>query len=360
MAADGIAYGNRVSNFSHSKTHSVVIDAILNTPTYWSRVNGMGKKFSYPTAEYTVKVSRTGLGQTFTGLEKLNASAVDDTIKLQYNHAGYNHPAVKVLLEHMAVEGMGEDIDLSSYIDGDAIAEINESLGTLIYGTGAGDNINGLEKIVDDGTNSATIGGQSRTTYSVLNSTVTASGGTVSLSKMSTLLSAISSGVKKPTIGVTTETIWNYIEELIQPQTRGSYSDQGYAALSVRGKNPVRSEAELKGAAGFTALTYRGVPIISDEFATSGVLYFLNENYLEWKGRTSVPSSFKADYEAVKLGKSKTIDLSYKPSDFHGWFHRKDQALPMQHGLLGHYLVVGNVCTSNPRRHGKLTGITGV
>ena len=311
MAADGLSYGNRVNNFSHSAAHAVVLDAILNTPTVWSRFNGMGKAFKYPTAKYTVKVSRTDQGQVFVGTEKLNSSAWDDTIQLNFNHVGYNHPAVKVFLEHLAVENMGKDIDLSSYIDEDAVAEINESMGGYAFGTGAGNTINGLEKIVDDGTNSDTIGGASRTTYPVLSSTVTASGGTLSLSKMAALWTAISSGVKKPSIGITTEDIWNYIEELIQPQTRGSYADQGYAKLSVRGKNPVRSEAELKGAAGFTAITYRGMPIIADEFATDGVLYFVNEDFLEWKGRNNLPAEFKsAGYEKVSLGKSKTLDLN--------------------------------------------------
>ena len=164
--ADGQPYGNRVRNFSHSAVYSVVLDAILSTPSYWSRLNGMGEKFNYPTKKYTTKVARTNQGQTFRGLEKLNSSASDTTIQLEYNHTGYTHPTVKILLEQMAVEGMGEDINLSDFINAEAIAEINEDLGGLVYGAGIGDNFNGLEKIVDDGTTSDLIGGQSRSTYS--------------------------------------------------------------------------------------------------------------------------------------------------------------------------------------------------
>lgn len=358
MAVDGLPNGNRVNNFSHSEAHSVVLDAILNTPTYWSRLNGMGEKFDFPTKKYTVKVSRTNQGQTFQGLEVLNSSASDTTISLEYSHTGYSHPAVKIMLEHFAAENSGQDIDLSSFINTEAIAEINESLGSLVYGIGSANSINGLEKIVDDGTNVDSIGGQSRSTYTMLNSTVTDSSGTISLAKMAALWSAVSSGVKKPTIAVTTETIFNYIEELIQPQTRGSY--QAHQYLPIRGKNPMARDGDTFGEAGFTTLVYRGVPIISDEFATSGVLYLLNERYLTWYGRTSVPSDFKSDISPVKLGSSKTLDLNYKPSDFHGWFHQKDQMMPNQAGMIGRYYVIGQVCSGNPRYHGKLTGITGV
>lgn len=358
--ADGLAYGNRVSNFSHSAVHGVVLDTILNTPTFWSRINGMGVKFDYPTKKYTVKVSRTGQGQTFVGLEKLNASASDTTIQLEYNHVGYTHPAVKVMLEHFAQEGKGADINLSDFINEEVIAEILEDLGSKIYGAGAGNNINGLEKIVDDGTTSDIIGGQSRSTYSQLNSTVTASGGTLSLAKMSALWTAVTSGTKKPTIAVTTEEIFNLVEELIQPQTRGSYDAHGY--MPIRGKAVKARTSDSFGEAGFTSLVYRGVPIIADEFATTGVLYLLNENHLTWAGRTNVPTDFKkAGISPVSLGKMSSLDVNYdKPGDFHGWFYQKEQMMPDQAGLFGRYYVIGQVCSDNPRRHGKLTGITGV
>ena len=359
--ADGIAYGNRITNFSHNEAAPVVVDAVLSSPTYWARVNGMGKKFSMPTAQYTVKVEKTNLTQAYQGLETLNSSASDTTIQLEFNHTAITHPAVKIFLENMAAEGAGEDINLSDFIDAEAVAEINEYLGTIAFATGTGKNPLGLEAIVDDGTNAATIGGQSRTTYPELNSTVTASGGTVSLAKMATLISAISSGVKNPSIGVTTETVWNLLEELLLPQNRGSYGDVGYSKLAIRGKNPVRSDVELHGASGFTAITYRGIPIIADEFATSGVLYFLNENYLEWKGRTSVPKDFKGDFSPISLGKSmKTLDVPYSQPTSYGWFYQKEQMMPNQAGRIGRYHVIGQLCSANPRYHGKLTGITGV
>jgi hypothetical protein len=65
----------------------------------------------------------------------------------------------------------------------------------------------GLTDICDDGTTVATYGGQSRTTYTTLAATKTASGGALSLDKMETLHNAVSSGSQLPTIGVCNETV---------------------------------------------------------------------------------------------------------------------------------------------------------
>jgi hypothetical protein len=133
-----------------------------------------------------------------------------------------------------------------------------------------------------------------------------------------------------------------------------------YKTLPIRGKFAVRSDENIAGGAGFTSLVYKGMPIIFDEFCTSGVLYFLNEDTIQWYGRTSVPKDFKGEISSISLGSTKQLGLNYKPSDFHGWFHVMDKMPVDQLGTVGRYLVVGQVAFKNPKRSGKLTGITGV
>ena len=58
-----------------------------------------------------------------------------------------------------------------------------------------------------DGTSVATYGGQSRTTYTTLAATKTASGGSISLDKMETLHNAVTSGSVAPTVGLCNETV---------------------------------------------------------------------------------------------------------------------------------------------------------
>jgi hypothetical protein len=68
----------------------------------------------------------------------------------------------------------------------------------------------GIKSLYDnilDGTTVATYGGQNRGTYTTLNATKTASGGSLSLDKMETLHNAVTSGSRAPTIGVCNETV---------------------------------------------------------------------------------------------------------------------------------------------------------
>jgi len=360
--ADGAAYGNRVTHFSTSKRMAKVTDTILNSTTFASRVIGMGMSFSEQTLNKTVKISKTNQGQFFSGLETLNSAAIDTTIEMTYGDAGYTHPFVDVMRESFARANNSQDINQYKFRREEGQNEAMQDLSTAFYSVRTDDFV-GLGAIVDDGTDSDSIGGQSRTTYSELNATVTASGGTLTLAKMSTLIDAISDSYESenPTIGLTTWTVWSYFESLLSPVVRASYSTIGYNKLPVRGDEVVASKAELKGGAGFTALTYRGIPIIRDKACTSGYMYFLNENYLDWYGRTIVPPQYRKFLSAVNLGRPTTIEgQAAKPTDYHGFFYQKDQMMQNQAGLIGRLYVIGQLASFQPRRQGVLTGITGV
>lgn len=361
---DGIPNSNRVDTLSERKLHAKVIDNVLNSATYASRLMGMGKPFTGKQYDYTIKITDSLAGQFFLGLENLNTSASDTTITLSFAHAGFTQPVVIPMLEAMANSGVTGTIPLRAFKTEEAEAEAISRMGTAIFGTGTGGQPLGLEAIVDDGSNVGTIGGQSRTTYTQLNSTVTDFSTTLSLAKLATLTSAVSaSGVasEEPTIHVTTKTIWDLYEQLLHPNVRAEYQSVGYNKVPVRGNSLVKS-VELKGGAGFTGLSWRAIPVIKDDKCTAGTWYALNENYLEWRGRTIVPDGFSDHLSRVSLGKSRVTEgvMSDRPSDFHGFFFQKEQMLPNQAGIVGRYYVIGNAMTSQPRRHGKGYNISSI
>ena len=363
ITPDGIAVSNRVENFGSRKLHARVVDNVLNARTYWSRLQGNGQPFIGNTQDFTIKITDSGLGEFYSGLETLSSSASDTTITLSYAHTAFAQPIVLPMLESMANVNAPDRIPLDSFKVEEAVAEAIQKLGLAAYGTGSGDQFLGLEAIVDDGTNASTIGGQTRSVYSALDATVTASGGTLSLSKLATLEDAVSaSGIEseEPNISVTTKTVWSLYEQLLAPQVRASYASVGYDALPIRGQGIVK-RADLKGAAGFTALTYRGKPVIKDDAATAGVWYMINERYTMWKGRTVVPAKFKGQVTKVSLGTPRTIEgVAAAPSENHGWFFQEFQMMPNQAGMIARYHIIGQLCVTQPRRNGKLTGITGV
>lgn len=366
VTPDGVNPNNRINPTTERRLYRKVVDNVLASRTYMARLMGNGKPFRGKTFDIPIKVTDSGLGEYFAGLETLASSASDTLIELSYAHTAFAQPVVSVMLDSFANSGPEQSIDLDLFKLEEAVGEAIQSLGTAVYGTGSGNQPLGLEAHIDDGTNNSTIGGQSRTTYSVLDGTVTASGGTMTLAKLATLESAIcSAGIETeyPSIYVTTKTVWDLYERLLQPNVRAEYSSIGYPALALRGTAVSRSRAELKGGAGFTAVSFRGRAAVPDEACTSGVWYAINERYLEWRGRTVVPSKYSGVLEKVSLGAPKTVEgvmaqLSV-PSDA-GWFFQKMQAMPNQAGMIGRFYVIGQVIGKQPGRQGKLTGITGV
>lgn len=365
MAADGIPNSSRVSDLTYQKIYAKVVDQVLNAPTYYSRVVSAGKPFEGKTEDVVYDIQADNQGQFFTGLETLNSAATSTTVTGSFAHTAYTQPQVSIMLESFANVGSQQAISLDDFKYEKAAAQALQALGSAIYGDGTANQPLGLAQIVND---SGSVGGLARSTYSSLNATVTASGGSLSLAKMATLWDAVSAaGIssEEPNIGLTTKTVWSLYEQLLAPNVRQDYNSAGYPALAVRGKFAMRNKAELKDAAGFTALTYRGAPIIKDDFATSGVLFFLNEEYFDWKGRTIVPEMYKDTLQKVNLGTmsayegtgAAALDL---PSEYNGWFYQKPLTIPDQAGRIARFYVIGQMVPRSFRRQGKLTGITTV
>lgn len=364
MAYDGAAFGSNVDNFNERKLHAKVVDQIQNAPTFYSRVQSKGTPMEGKTMDYTVDVVADTQGEFFVGLETLNSSYVQTTIVLSYAHTAFTQPKVGKMLDAFTNVGATATIDLDAFKYEKAAAEAMQKLGTAIYADGTANRPNGLGIIVLD---SGTIGGQSRSTYSQLNATVTASSGTLTLAKLATLddnTRAASLMGSTTNIGVTTKTVWSLYESLLQPNVRNDYASFGPPKLGIRAMTATRGGNADNGA-GFLAIEHRGKPIIADDFATSGVLFYLNEDSFGWVARSKVPPSYDKMIEKVNLGTQKAYEgvgaqIQDLPSEYNGWFYQKDMIMPNQAGTIGRFYVIGQFVTWEPRRNGKLTGITSV
>lgn len=360
---DGIQNGQRVTGFGNRQLASKVVDNTLHTPFFGARLLANAKKFEGTSYDITMKITNSNRSEWFVGLETLNSSAANTTVTASYRHTALTTPVVSVMLESFANTGEYQEIDLDMYNIEEAEAELREEIGSAVFGTGAGNEILGLEAIVDDGTNVSTIGGLSRSTVAAMNAQVVASGGTLSIAKLGDLYDRISSAnnaTEEPTINVTTKDIFSLYEQLLAPQVRADYQAVGYPRISIRG-NVMMKLPELQGNAGFTALAFRGVPVIKDDFCTSGVWYALNERYLFFVGRYQVPKKYAGQIKKVDLGKPSTIEgAAAMPSKFNGIFFQEEQMLPNQAGMIGRFYLIGQLVCSQYRRQGKLTDITSI
>ena len=201
----------------------------------------------------------------------------------------------------------------------------------------------GLGNIVDDGTTASTYGGLARATYAGLNATVTASGGTVSLLKIRQLANSITDGRVAPTFAMTDYTTWAYIEQLLQPFQRNTYTDfknmdagAGYA---------------------FKGIIWDGLTIYKDKKVTTGTLFLLNTDFLKFYGLNWWEGS------PVSLA-DKNIQgniYAYNPANATKAFTWTNWIKAYNQGAVNGFMIMGGqlICT-NPFRNGKLTGITGV
>ncbi len=202
----------------------------------------------------------------------------------------------------------------------------------------------GLLGIVDNGSVLSQYGGLSRATYSGLNATVTASGGTVSLLKLRTLWNNVSDEPIAPNLCITDYTTWSYVEQLFTPFQRNTYTD--FAP----------NKENTSSVSGYRALVWDGMEIYRDRKITTGYLYMINTDVTKfyslkwWEGSLMSPKA-KDVIENVY----ESSDLAPSVFTWTNWIRAYNQ------GAINGFMVLGGqlVCTA-PFRNAVLTGIAGV
>ena len=129
-----------------------------------------------------------------------------------------------------------------------------------------GKDWNSLLQLVQQNTNS--IGGIDPSANTFWTSQKNTTAEVLSLSRMTNIYNSASVGNDKPNVVLTTQTLFEKYESLLQPQLR--YQDSKTAD------------------AGFQNLMFKGAPITYDENITAGEVYFLNTKYIRLVGHKDV------------------------------------------------------------------------
>lgn len=335
-------YGQRIQTTVQTKYLPYVVDTVLNSNVLFQRVVRGAKKWGGRTLRVPIKVSKNTTGQSFRGFDTFSTAASDNRQFMEFTPSFYQITCALPGDELSVADTEDKVLDLMKLTIQSDTEDMADDLGTIFYSDGTGNGSKdplGLAALVDDGNSVSSIGGLSRSTYSTLASTVTASGGTLTLAKIDTLWAAVTSGAQKPTAFYTTETVFNLYGQLLRPQER-IVKDVG----KMKG---------LEGGTGFSALYYNGKPILMDEKCTSGALIAVNENFVDWYALpfyNAKPVAYKSQIEGNDY--DAPIGLGFSWSD---WI------IPANSGsVVGHIYFGGQFITTNPKRHGKLTGITGI
>ena len=357
----GMVFTDRVTDITYQKILPSIVDQINNSNIFLARVLSKPGTWLGVTVNQPIETANSTTGGSFSGMDTFPTAATNNTRLMTWYVSAYEQSIVVPGIE-AAVNANNERqvLRLLATRMDEAKISAMQNIGQIFYGLGAGKDFDGLGNIVDNGASTASYAGVTRSSNAFINGDVTAvTNGIITLDYLSSEfdnVSAAGSSSESPTIGLTTKTIWTYIEGLIQPMVSARYETmqlQGYDRID--GKTPngsVVSGAKMTGVGGFNALVYRARPLVADDNATSQTFFWLNENYLEF--RRLIDSSLRQIPSTVEV-----TEGFYKDVPMPSAFQFREMIAPVnQYGQVGLLLLMGNLIHRQPRRNGKLTGIT--
>lgn len=358
----GITFTDRVVDITYQEILPSVVDQINNSNILMAKVLSKPGTWRGVTENQPITIANSTTGGSFSGMDVFPTAATNNTRLMTWYTAAYEQSVVVPGIER-AVNANNEKqvLRLLATRMDEAKVSAAQNIGLQFYGVGSGKDFDGLGLIVDAGTNSSSYAGITRSASPYINGDVTATtSGIITLDYLSSEFdnsSAAGSTSESPTIGLTTKADWTFVEGLMQPMVSARYDTVGIHGYNrVDGGTPpggVQKPGEgLTAFGGFNALVYRARPLVADDNCTTGTYFWINENYLAFK--RLVDSSLNQIGSTVEV-----TEGFYKDVPMPSAFQFRELMSPVnQYGEVGLLLLMGNLIHRQPRRNGKLTGIT--
>lgn len=342
-----MAYNNVVDTLTLEEIVPRVVDTVLRANTFATKMLSKTKRFGAATMDFPIKYQIGTAIQSFLGMDALPTSFTDTRVLLKYNPRFVAANVALAGTDIMSNNTAAKVLDLTRVEMQSRAQDLADGIGTMLWSNGTGNSNKdflGLGALVDDGTNVVTIGGLSRNTYTTLKGTVTAAS-TLSLATMRTLYNAIADATVAPTRAYTDYPSWQLYESLLQPQ------EKIFKEVNI--------VPNYKGYEGFSGLMYAGMEIVPDRKATAGNMVYLNENYIDFYGLDTDLDAFEGAKKVDVAGKLFAGNQYNEVSNL-GFYWTGFIKSNTQIAFNSFIILAGNLITDNPRRHGKLTGITTV
>ena len=248
---------------------------------------------------------------SYSGYDTISLTAQAGISAAEYDWKQYAASIAISGIEEAKNNGEAEIINLLEAKIMQAEESMREGFNQMFFGDGTGNsgkNWNGLGNIVESGN---TVGGidSSDALNDWWRSYEENTAGALTLAQMATAYNSVSVGNDHPDMVLTTQTLFEKYEALLQPQLR--YTDTKTAD------------------AGFQNLLFKAAPVTYDAHAPAGTMFFLNSKYLTLVGHS---------------GK---------------WFSQTEfvrpENLDAQYALI---MCYGNLTCRNRKKQGKLTAKT--
>lgn len=354
------AQNSRVTQLGLPKILPKVVDTVNKSNWVIRRTMSQPTAANGNNIQWNMNINNSTLGTSFKGVESFPTTVDFAPIQPTEYYTGYAQPVTLSMVEQGINQTPLGVIKLKTASFEYAQNSMSQQLGTIMNGFASGNDFNGLGYLIDDGTNTSTFAGLSRTTYGNFvncggaTGIITATAGVLDLSTMDSADDAATvSGLESesPNAVLTTRAAWSLYGSLLEPQKLASYGALG--SVSNRGDGaigqPARGDVALNG--GSSMLTYRGKPVLADNKTTSGVMWFINETFLEFQS-LSIPG-----LSTVRVANQVTDGVYDKvPPTAFQW---RDLMSPVnQLAEVGIFVVYGQLIHRNPIRNEKISGVT--
>ena len=249
--------------------------------------------------------------RSYSGYETLSLTPQEGISAAEYEWKQYGASIAISGIEEAKNNGEHAIINLLEAKIMQAEESLREGFNVMFFGDGTGNsgkNWNGLGNLIESGN---TVGGidSSAVGNEFWRSYEDNTAGALTLLQMATAYNSVSVGNDHPDLILTTQTLFEKYESLLQPQLR--YTDTKTAE------------------AGFQNLLFKGAPIMYDVHAPAGTMYFINSKYLKLVGHSDK------------------------------WFAQTEFQRPEnQDARFALILCYGNLVCSNRKKQGKLTAKT--
>ena len=248
---------------------------------------------------------------SYSGYDTISLTPQDNISAAEFDWKQYAASIAISGIEEAKNNGEQEVINLLEAKIMQAEESLREGFNQMFYADGTGNsnkNWNGLGNLIEygnsvGGIDSATAGNEWWRSYEENTS------GALTLAYLNTAYNSVSVGNDHPDVVLTTQTLYEKYESLLQPQLR--YTDTKTAD------------------AGFQNLLFKSAPVMYDTHCTAGVVYFLNSKYITLVGHSG------KWFEQTPFVRPENLDARY--------------------ALIQCY---GNLTIRNRKKQGKLTAKT--
>lgn len=359
----GSPVNDRVGNLTVEDINAGVVDTVNKSSEIMKRVVSRPGTWNGRQKQYPIFTNTSTLGQSFKSVETFDTTIDMTTQNLIFYPTGYGQPVGTSIVEKAINSTPAGKVDLYRTSYEYAQNSMITALANMFYGFGTGNDFDGFGNAVDDGTNTSSYGGLSRTTFGAnINAggstgIIAASSGILDLATMASAddASTIAGNASESSnVVMANQTIFTLYESLLSPQVQSHYNP---SSSWTTGSTNVNGQADMAGGlslkAGATSLEYRGKPLVRDQKSPSGKMWFWNENW--WVFNSLSLANGGLDTVATAESVTNGAYDNYKVSAFQ---FRKPMAAFNALSEVGIFVMYGNLMCRNPNRNELVSGIT--